>query len=729
MKVQVNRTQSSGGVAASSQFGISKANASHIMTILRDTLYTDRILAVLREYASNGWDAHRSAGKADQPIKVTLPTTDDPNLYIRDFGNGLSEDDVLHVYTQYGDSTKRDTDDQVGMMGIGCKSGFAYSDTFTVVSYHGGMKRIYVATLDKSNLGLMQRLHEEPCNADETGIEIQIPVKEADIWRFDSTAKRLFRHFNPQPIINIDLPTNGRTEVETGYVVDNPDPRGQWMAVMGCIPYRIDIHQIQEKLTEVNLWDMACHLSGGLFLNIGEVRISASREELKYEEDTTDEEGNDVPGTNSIIFDKIVTVLHEYIDRLTDVLRDDTMSPWEKRLKGWALVGQWGGRGTLPFAADVKDFCRKAITLWKGGEEDPAPKTFTILTASGREAVSHMDMDPKMAFYYRDDDEKHLQGYRFSWEQQRQCFIIRPYKTAKPKAVRAELALLFKKVNLTGVPVVNLSSVDWREPPKNEIEKNIKHRVTSFKLVGTNRHGALSNNWETITRVPTDDDVFEVISHFTTEHDTRGFHIFSAYEADKTMADIFGVTLPDIYGYKTTARKEVTPEDCKGTQYRIWRKGFFRRLLENPDHRKALGQRRWANVFGRDDWHWRYFRNKAELLKAFYERLETELGADHPVTRVFTMQRKSQLALTKLSKRRLLRRYVLEGLPELDKLTRTKRGVAAEWAVRDIRETYPLLDVGGEGLHSLCGDDADHWFQYVKLVDDAKLAALLPKGA
>ena len=115
----------------SASFGISEADTASIMGILRDGLYTDRILAVLREYSANAWDAHRMIGKGDLPLQITIPTHNNPVLRIRDFGPGLSHDDIFKIYSQYGASTKRNTNDAVGMLGIGSKSGFAYSDTFT----------------------------------------------------------------------------------------------------------------------------------------------------------------------------------------------------------------------------------------------------------------------------------------------------------------------------------------------------------------------------------------------------------------------------------------------------------------------------------------------------------------------------------------------------------------------------------------------------------------------
>ena len=62
------REVSSSNVQASSDFGISMGDATHLMTILRDTLYSDKVLAVLREYSANAWDANKEAGLWSRPL-------------------------------------------------------------------------------------------------------------------------------------------------------------------------------------------------------------------------------------------------------------------------------------------------------------------------------------------------------------------------------------------------------------------------------------------------------------------------------------------------------------------------------------------------------------------------------------------------------------------------------------------------------------------------------------
>src|SRR5688500_12467525 len=90
---------------------------SHLMSVLTD-LYSDPELAVIREYATNAWDSHISAGNTD-PIQITLPNPMNPMFTIQDFGVGLSVDELTNHLTKYGWSSKRDNDDEVGMLGLG----------------------------------------------------------------------------------------------------------------------------------------------------------------------------------------------------------------------------------------------------------------------------------------------------------------------------------------------------------------------------------------------------------------------------------------------------------------------------------------------------------------------------------------------------------------------------------------------------------------------------------
>jgi hypothetical protein len=93
------------------------------------------------------------------------------------------------VFILYGESTKRSDDLQTGGYGIGCKTGFGYSDSFLVNTYKNGVARNYSCYLDETKCGELVLLGEVP-TTEPDGTEIVIPVKTEDINRFkEETAK------------------------------------------------------------------------------------------------------------------------------------------------------------------------------------------------------------------------------------------------------------------------------------------------------------------------------------------------------------------------------------------------------------------------------------------------------------------------------------------------------------------------------------------------------------
>ena len=79
-------------------FGIKESGLSHIFNVLRNQLYSDKVLAVIREYSTNAVDAHIEAGKADTPIKVPPPSQLTPEFTVIDFVRGLTDQQVSEIY-------------------------------------------------------------------------------------------------------------------------------------------------------------------------------------------------------------------------------------------------------------------------------------------------------------------------------------------------------------------------------------------------------------------------------------------------------------------------------------------------------------------------------------------------------------------------------------------------------------------------------------------------------
>lgn len=276
-------------------FGIKKEGISHIFNVLRNQLYSDKILAVIREYSCNAVDAHVEVGKKEEPIIVTLPSKLSLEFKVRDFGRGLTETEIGEVYAMYGESTKRGTNEQIGQLGLGCKSAFAYGDNFIINSYVGGTKTSYNAFIDPSQVGRISKLSEEKSKG-KSGIEIVIPVKLDDVDEFYHKAVGLFKYFKVIPTIKgaggrtLDSDLNDETVIFSSDSGDWKLVQGQSVAIMGNIAYELDSSALNLSWTsrhsqEEGLYELV-NAGVRLTFNIGELDIAASREALQYTDGT-----------------------------------------------------------------------------------------------------------------------------------------------------------------------------------------------------------------------------------------------------------------------------------------------------------------------------------------------------------------------------------------------------------------------------------------------------------
>ena len=282
-------------------FGVKEKNLAKLINIVENDIYSDKILVVIREYACNAYDANVFVGKRNTPIQVFMPSRLEPNFKVRDNGQGLSETDIKEVYTSYGESTKSDSNEFIGALGIGSKSGFAYGDNFVVTSYHNGTKTVYNAVKSATKREIV-KLYSEP-SSEPSGIEVSVPVKHGDDYLFVTKSLNFFKYWDIYPeIIGID---KIRIEESLNHKIafsgtdwfikktDRYEHKSTTMtAIMGNISYPIVWDLVKQKITDSSgtkfskvLRFIASNVSVVRF-NIGDLEIAPSREALQYTDHT-----------------------------------------------------------------------------------------------------------------------------------------------------------------------------------------------------------------------------------------------------------------------------------------------------------------------------------------------------------------------------------------------------------------------------------------------------------
>jgi len=662
-----NRLVTSGGVSASAPFGISDGDVAHIMGILREGLYSDRIAALLREYSANAWDAHMEAGIGLIPILVHVPMHHDPNLRIRDFGPGLSPEEVFTVYNQYGRSSKRGSNLAVGQLGIGSKSAFCYADSFTITSYHGGYKRIYAAVIDASNLGRIDLLYEEAST--ETGVEIQIAAKVSDVSEFHTKARTLFKHFPVRPDINLDLPSppSRLAELQHGNLCSSAEGTG-WLAIMGCVPYRVNILQIDTTLVGNHIHK----LGGELRFAIGEVEMSANREELKY----TD-------ATKAAIVAKINDLVDEYVAETMNLIEAGGFTPWEKRLRAQVL-----SQLELPIPKHWKDYAEDSIRI------DYQGMNFTLI--HHRSVTTRITISPSTRILI-DDTGKDLGGYNLSYTD----WVMRPEAGATVADARQNLEIALEIAGLTGVNIQLLSTIPYippyKKPPKTV---NPKHKVRVFKLIrDAARVHPWSGSWVACTHAPLLDDVFVVTYNFKA-HDYKEF--FAHYNADSNLVKQLGGEMPVVYGYKSTAKKPLAEAMITGTPYQTWRKSLGPTLL-TPEAIEVIESLHWSRLGSAESF--------TQPSHGTVDGLARVLGNDHLIVRVLRDMITGSSQIFKMGQSKKDAYATLANLTQ-----RTYATSTAKHTLVEVYDAYPLLR-----LHTVVALwDYKHsklWTDYVETLD------------
>lgn len=197
-------------------FGIS--NSAEFFNILSNTLYSDKILAVVREVLCNAWDIHIQTKRTDRAVSVTLTSE---KLIIRDFGTGISKEDMHPIYAVYGNSTKKLDGNQTGGFGLGSKAPFAYVDHFEVISYHAGEKTVYAISKSSAEVagkpGIMPLV---TVPSTETGLSVSLAIQPTDRTRFELVIRTIamFGEMNVE-LNGIKLPTVPFSEAKHGFLM------------------------------------------------------------------------------------------------------------------------------------------------------------------------------------------------------------------------------------------------------------------------------------------------------------------------------------------------------------------------------------------------------------------------------------------------------------------------------------------------------------------------------
>lgn len=305
------------GENQSLDFSIDTESLGILFKGFSDNLYSDKIGSIVREIASNCFDAHE---EINQPLPVKIKAREatpfeEGQIVFEDFGPGLSPERIKKIYSRYFASTKRDTNDQIGGFGIGAKSPLAYTSSFNVVTRVNGIEYNYVIHRGEQVpvITLIDQFTTDKIN----GTKVIIPIESARDYReFVSALRTQLKYFD-----NIDYKIAGEN-FDNDYKIyrgknwiyrkssDNHDT--QMEICIGKVAYPLNFNQIFERSYYS---DQRGNFA--LYFNVGELSVTMNREAVEYNKRTI-----------AIIQQRIKECYAELEDLQTKNRRTDSLSAY-----------------------------------------------------------------------------------------------------------------------------------------------------------------------------------------------------------------------------------------------------------------------------------------------------------------------------------------------------------------------------------------------------------------
>ena len=265
---------------------------SRVFQLFTKNVYSDAIGTVVREIASNCFDSHVEA-KVNSPVvirKTHDTETDTYSISFIDYGVGMSPERVENIYGVYFESTKNQSNEEIGGFGIGGKTPLAYmrstgegegdyDNGFFVITRYNGIEYTYSIVEGKESPEI--HLWNQEATTERNGTEIRVPMLSGDIQDFESALRTQLFYFDnivfegwSDRIQNEYQIIRGKTFLYRGDNLDN-----NMHVCLGKVYYPINYRTM-------GLQSYDYQIPIAINVQIGAINVTVSREQLDYSQET-----------------------------------------------------------------------------------------------------------------------------------------------------------------------------------------------------------------------------------------------------------------------------------------------------------------------------------------------------------------------------------------------------------------------------------------------------------
>ena len=277
-------------------------SAQVLMQMLSKNLYSDSIGSTIRECASNALDSHRRAGTTD-PIIVSFKPNKDSNyeFSVEDFGIGLDADDVRNIISKYGKSTKRNSANELGMMGLGFKAPLAYCSSFYFVCRKNGVERKYMM-YEGEEVNTIDLLYEA-LTTERNGVKVIVPVRYYDRHSFITKINEQLAYFE-NVYFDVDGIDNDFTIIRHEHFQWSPLSKNTNLHIcLDNVYYPLDFQKVGINTINFPI-ALRFSLTDGLF-------PTPNRESLRYTADA-----------KAVILKKLQSVANYFVEKYNETVKD-----------------------------------------------------------------------------------------------------------------------------------------------------------------------------------------------------------------------------------------------------------------------------------------------------------------------------------------------------------------------------------------------------------------------
>lgn len=455
--IPITKTDTVGGNATMQGFSIELNNT--MFEMISSKVYTDIIMAGIRELSTNACDACIDGGL---PIKfdVHVPTILEPHFSVRDYGISMDEETMLGLFSTMGASTKRQSNDQNGLFGIGKLAPLAYAESFSVTSYLDGVRTSYMVTTDDGipSMILLGKTKTKELN----GLEVSYQVKNKDIQAFVDRCEQVYKYFDTRPTTNVELnlDTIEKTIEGKDWYLESTSwgdrNHNKPLVIMGNVAYIVDYGAFDDR----SLYSIM-NSSIRLEVPIGKVGITPGRESLSLDEksiaylkgrfELVKEEATDA------IIKTVAPIKNEYerivaynkaINSAPHGLLTDTKTPIVKEFKylggdRWNKAKRLLNVSDVPSDIVIQFYARGLVT---GKNMRDIDRTYEV-----EDSVKFMIADTRI--HHKDA----VHAYRDSLSDRSHVILLKPAKWDKNN-LKGQLARLKEEIKKFGSPSYELTS-------------------------------------------------------------------------------------------------------------------------------------------------------------------------------------------------------------------------------------------------------------------------------